>query len=62
MNYLINYYLAYTAYRHDYPDDMQEMVLNACHWHIWQEEKQSPEILGEVKIMMGRLRFELCLN
>jgi len=48
--------------RHDYPDDMQEMVLNAGHWQLYNEKSQSPEVLVEVRTLMGRLRFELCLN
>ena len=48
------------AFRHDIPDDMQEMVLNSGHWCIWQEEKMGTHVLVELSTFMGRLRRGIC--
>ncbi len=50
------------AYRHDLPDDMMHMVINTGHWHIFNEEKISSEVLVEVMILLGELRLEICQN
>lgn len=54
--------LTILAFRYDHPDDMQWMVINAGQWQIVGQETMNPELLEEVKTLLGRLRTEICLN
>lgn len=50
------------AYRHDLPDDMMWMLLNAGHWQIFGRENLSPELLVEVKDILGKSFSNLFWN
>lgn len=50
------------AYRHDLPDDMMWMVLNAGHWQIFGRENLSPELHAEVKETIGKSFSNLFWN
>jgi hypothetical protein len=54
--------LTILAYRHDPPEDMKWMVINAGHWQIVGKEKQRPELLLEVREMIIKSKYEICSN
>ena len=44
------------AYRHDPPEDMKWMVVNAGRWQLHDEKNQTPEVIAVVKLMLSGLR------
>ena len=50
------------AFRHDLPDDMVDMVLNAGHWSVSNRELLCPDVLNELNTLMRNLRKGICWN
>ncbi len=59
---IIDNNLTMLAFRHDYPDDLMPMVINAGFWQIFEEEEIGSEVLVEVKNLIVRVRYEMCIN
>ena len=50
------------AFRHDLPDDMMPMVVNAGHWRIFKREDLCHDVLNKLNTLMGSLRKGICWN
>jgi len=50
------------AYRHDIPEDIKWMVMNAGLWQVWNEKHLHYSKMLELKSFMSLLNHKVCWN